>query len=209
MTITDYRPYRLGIDPGGRLHGKAHILYNDTGGETASGLHIAGFRDRFPCINGSFGSGQMDGVVMHTMDGELTGTVDLFNRDGFEASAHFGIAQDGTIWQFGPIGKGWIAWHAVQANLRWYGIEHADDGHTENPLTGPQLFASAQLVEFLSRYAGFPLQVSDHPSIRGYGTHNMGGLAWNPDRHTCPGPGPRAHQRHNIIGGALMIRGAE
>jgi hypothetical protein len=181
---------KLTVSADGRVTGPANIRYNEP----------------FPCVNGAFETGAMMGVVMHTMAGNLPGTIGVFNDPARQASAHFGIAQDGEIWQFGPIGKGWAAWHAVAANRAWYGIEHADDGNPRNPLTAAQITASAQLVELLSRFAGFPLQVTDSPSVKGYGTHVMGGPAWNPDGHTCPGPGPRAGQRPKIIALAMSIR---
>ncbi len=187
-------PGRLAVAADGRITGPANISYNKP----------------FPTKNGSWGSGAMQGVVMHTMVGNLPGTIELFNNPapggdpGRAVSAHFGIDQQGHIHQFGPIGKGWIAWHAMAANLRWYGIEHADNGNTKNPLTDAQITASAQLVEVLSRFAGFPLQVTDSTSGRGYGTHVMGGAAWG--GHTCPGPGPRAGQRAEIIALAKAIR---
>lgn len=183
-------PGKLAVAGNGHVTGPANLKYNSP----------------FPCVNGAYETAGMMGVVMHTMDGNLPGTIDVFNDRAKAASAHFGIAQDGEIWQFGPIGKGWAAWHAVAANRAWYGIEHADDGNPRNPLTAAQITASAQLVELLSRFAGFPLQVSNSPSVKGYGTHVMGGVAWNPDGHTCPGPGPRAGQRGAIIALAMAIR---
>ncbi len=146
----------------------------------------------------------MNGVVMHTMVGNLPGTIAVFNDPSYQASTHFGIDQTGHIHQFGPIGKGWIAWAQVAGNLTWYSIEHADDGNPENPLTDAQITASAQLVEMLSAFAGFPLQVTDSVSGKGYGAHVMGGAAWG--GHTCPGPGPRAGQRAAIIALAKRIR---
>lgn len=147
------------------------------------------------------------GVVMHTMVGNLPGTVSTFNSAHAAVSAHFGIAQDGSVWQFGPIGKGWIAWAQMAGNGAWYSIEHADDANTANPLTEAQLTASAQLVEVLSRFARFPLQVTDSVDVKGYGTHVMGGGDWG--GHTCPGPGPRAWQRHEIISRAKAIRAGQ
>ena len=184
MTI----PGRLTIADDGRIIGPAALSYNDP----------------FPCVNGMYGSGAMNGVVMHTMVGNLPGTITLFNDPARQASTHFGIAQDGSIHQFGPIGKGWCAWAQVAGNLAWYSIEHADDGNTENPLTEAQIVASAQLVEALSAFAGFPLQVTDSTTGFGYGTHVMGGAAWG--GHTCPGPGPRAGQRQAIVDLAKQIR---
>jgi hypothetical protein len=181
-------PGRLHVRQDGKVAGPASIGYNDP----------------FPCVNGSWGSGDMNGAVMHTMVGNLPGTITVFNQPSYQASAHFGIDQHGHIHQFGPIGKGWIAWAQVAGNQAWYSIEHADDGHTSNPLTDAQIGASAQLVEMLSAFAGFPLWVTDRVHGRGYGTHVMGGAAWG--GHTCPGPGPRAGQRDEIIALAKKIR---
>jgi hypothetical protein len=184
---------KLHVQNDGRVAGPASISYNTP----------------FPCVNGKYGSGAMMGVVMHTMEGNLPGTITLFN-DGSSpnpVSAHFGIAQDGHIHQFGPIGKGWIAWAQVDGNLAWYSIEHADNGNPDNPLTDAQLTASAQLVECLSAFAGFPLQVSDDVNTKGYGTHHMGGIPWG--NHTCPDQPPghiRSSQRAEILQRAAAIR---
>jgi hypothetical protein len=190
---------KLEIGAEGRVTGPVAITYNDP----------------FPTANGRIGSSSaaMMGVVMHTMVGNLPGTVAHFNdpapggNPAAAVSAHFGIAQDGSVHQFGPIGKGWIAWAEEAGNDAWYSIEHADNGDTENQLTGAQLTASAQIVEVLSRFAGFPLQVTDSTDVKGYGTHVMGGAAWG--GHTCPGPGPRAGQRQEIIRRAKAIRAGQ
>jgi hypothetical protein len=185
---------KLIVGSDGKVTGDARIEYNSP----------------FPCVNGSWGSGAMMGVVMHTMVGNLPGTVSWFNNPQAQASAHFGIAQDGTIHQFGPIGKGWVAWHAAGGNKEWYGIEHADDGNPNNPLTDAMLTASAQLVECLADYAGFPIQISDSPSVKGYICHFQGGSAWSPDLHSCPDSPPnhvRSSQRPEIIKRAQAIHG--
>lgn len=182
-------PGRLTVDTAtGRVTGPAHITYNDP----------------WPCVNGAWGSGAMMGALQHTMVGDLPGTVAWFNNAQAQASAQFGVAEDGEIHQFGPIGKGWIAWHAAEANPEWYGIEFADGGDPANPLTQAQIVSGAQLVECLSGFAAFPLQVSDSVSVKGFGTHGMGGAAWG--GHTgCPGP-VRAGQRPAIIALAQEIR---
>lgn len=184
-------PGKCHIDASGRLRGPIQITYNDP----------------FPCVNGTPGGGAsvMQGVVMHTMVGDLPGTIKVFNDPKYQASAFFGIAQDGQVHQFGPVGQNWEAWAQMAGNPMWYSIEHADHGNTENPLTQQQVSASAQIVEALSAFAGFPLQVTDSVNGKGYGTHVMGGAAWG--GHTCPGPGPRAQQRYEIITLAKQIRG--
>jgi hypothetical protein len=187
---------KLIVQGDGRVAGPAVIEYNDP----------------FPTVCGSWGSGAMNGVIMHTMVGNLPGTITVFNElnppDGNgPRSAHFGIDQAGKIHQFGPIGKGWIAWHIAAGNDTWYGIEHADDGNPDIPLTSAQLTASAQLVECLSAFAGFPLQISDSPSVDGYGTHSMGGMPWG--GHTCPDSAThhvRSAQRKEVLARAQALR---
>jgi len=178
-------PLSVGSD--GRVTGPAAITYNTP----------------FPCVNGSWGSGAMTGVIMHTMVGSQAGTISWFNNPAAQASAHFAVAYDGAIHQFGPIGQGWIAWHAGSANVTWYGIEHEDGGDPSRPLTDAQLTASAQLTEMLTGFAGIPLQVTDSPSTGGLGTHSMGGSAWG--GHACPGD-VRAAQRGEVIRRARAIR---
>jgi hypothetical protein len=186
-------PGRCHFDGEGKLRGDIKISYNKP----------------FPTKNGDYGSGAMDGVLMHTMVGNLPGTVAVFNEDrgADSASATFGIAQDGSVVQFGPVGKGWYAWHAVAANRTYYGIEHADNANPDNPLTAEQIAASAQIVEALSAFAGFPLRLANAPGEKGYGTHFMGGAAYG--GHSCPDLPPkhvRSQQRAAILTIAAAIR---
>ena len=69
-------PGKLHVDTtDGRIHGPATITYNSP----------------FPCVNGTPGvTGAIRGVVMHTMVGNLPGTIATFNNPKAEASAHFG-----------------------------------------------------------------------------------------------------------------------
>jgi hypothetical protein len=146
------------------------------------------------------------GVVMHTMVGNMPGTISVFNNPGFQASAHFGIDQNGHIHQFGPV-NGWIAWAEVDGNANWYSIEHADDGNPDIPLTDAQLTASAQVVEALATFGVFPLQEANDPSQEGYGVHYMGGAGWG--GHSCPDLPPshvRSGQRAEILRRAAAIR---
>ena len=189
----DMTPGRLGIDTEGRLTGPARIAYNNP----------------WPCANGDGPNvtGAMQGVLMHTCEGSFQSCIDAFNAPNAGKSANFVINEDGQIHQFFPLGQGYMSWHAMAANLTWYGIEHADNGNPDNPLTPEQIAASAQLVELLSRFAGFPLQVTNRPAGRGYGTHSMGGAAYG--GHTCPDLPPqhvRSSQRQAILDLAAEIR---
>jgi hypothetical protein len=188
---------RLHIDGSGRLRGPASISYNSP----------------FPCPNGQDGGMSVPqgimGVVMHTMVGNLAGTIASFNDPSFQASAHFGIDQDGNIHQFGPV-SGWMAWAEANGNTSWYSIEHADGGDPDVALTDAQLTASAQVVEALAVTGNFPLHVSDSPGQEGFGVHSMGGADWG--GHTCPDLPPRhvrSSQRPEILRRAAAIRAGQ
>jgi hypothetical protein len=192
MTKKDAASERCYFDSDGWLQGPVNIEHHRTSNQYPGGLpHSA-----------------VQGVVMHTMVGNLPGTDSCFLNPNFGASAHFGIGQDGSVIQWVPLGSG--AWHIVSGNDHWYGIEHADDGNPHNPLTAEQLKASAQIVEALSVAAEFPLQVTDSVDGQGYGEHNMGGASWG--GHSCPdypfqgNPFARSTQRAGIVETARAIR---
>lgn len=185
---------RLTVDSIGRLRGPASITYNEP----------------WACPNGQWDGmvvprGIM-GVAMHTMVGNLPGTIAVFNDPSWQASAHFGIDQNGHIHQFGPV-NGWMAWAQGDGNPNWYSIEHADDANPDNPLTDAQLTASAQVTEALSVFGVFPLQEANTPGEEGYGVHYMFGEAGG--GHTCPDLPPRhvrSRQRPEILRRAKAIR---
>ena len=183
------------------IPGKLHV-------DTATG-HVTGpasitYNTPFPPPNGSWGSGAMMGLVLHTEVGDNPGTEAWFDNPAAQASADFAVAQDGSVIQMGPVGKGWVAWAEAAGNYSWYSVEEADHGNPANPLTAGQITATAQLLECLSAFAGFPLQISDSPSAKGLGWHGMGGAAWG-GHFSCPGDVRKA-QRPQIIALAMAIR---
>ncbi|MGE5288496.1 MAG: N-acetylmuramoyl-L-alanine amidase [Micromonosporaceae bacterium] len=183
---------KLSIDSSGRLKGSAvnGITYNSP----------------WPCPNGHYGMGQVHGVIMHTMVGNLPGTTSCFNNASFQASAHFGVDQSGHIHQFGPVDN-WVAWHVAAGNPQWIGIEFADDANPNNALTDKQLTAGAQIVEAVFAKYNLKLQVTNSVSGWGLGVHYMGGAAWG--GHSCPDTGGkhvRSSQRGEVIRRAQAIR---
>lgn len=197
-------PARLTIDASGRLHdpsGKATISYNDP----------------WPLKFAQPGvTGQMDGVVEHTMAGFMDYTIEYFNGRGSvppAGSAHFAIGtigpNDGRIHQFVPLGQGFETYHAFAANLTMYGIETEDGGKPQVPISDAGLWAWAQVFEALSSYAGFPCQVLISAGGRGLGYHRQFPL-WNLSHHTCPGASmtdmTRVNQRAEIVRRATLIR---
>lgn len=150
----------------------------------------------------------VQGVIFHTMVGNLPGTDAEFDNAAMQLSAHFGVGQDGTCIQWVDI-RGGEAWAEAAGNEYWYSVEMADNGNPNNPYTNAQLDRAAQLAELLSRpsVGNFPLQVTDSVSGEGLGTHNMGGAAWG--GHSCPDMPPehvRSEQRGEIIRRAELLR---
>ncbi len=154
MTI----PGELGIDKAtGKLHGPAGTVIS--------------YNDPFPLAFSRAGvTGQMDGVVLHTMVGTLESAIQTFNSPNAEGSAH---------------------------------------GRPQTPVSDAGLWAWAQCFELLSRFAGFPLQVTDNCHGRGLAYHRMC-QEWNLSRHSCPGASfadmVRVDQRAEIVRRAKLIR---
>ena len=55
---------------------------------------------------GSLSRSAAQGVIMHTMVGNLPGTDSVFQNPRFGASAHFGISQSGDVIQWVALGEG-------------------------------------------------------------------------------------------------------
>jgi len=187
---------KLTVEQDGRVTGPASIRYNEP----------------WPCQNGDDGGMSVphgiQGLIVHTMVGNLNGTIEVFNTQSFQASAHFGVDQEGNIHQFGGV-RGWKAWAQEVGNPNWYSCEFADDGNPDNPLTQAQIVAAAQLLECLSApgAGNFPVQITNSTSGEGLGVHSMGGQSWG--GHTCPDEPPnhvRSAQRPQIVALAMAIR---
>lgn len=139
------------------------------------------------------------GVVLHVMEGTLSGTDSWFRNRASQASAHFGIGKSGEVYQ-------WVdtedrAWAQASGNTSWLSIEH--EGNSGESLTEAQLNASARVIAWMHKTHGIPLTISDHAGIRGIGWHGMGGTMWggHPD---CPGT-PIKNQRGALIREASAI----
>lgn len=134
------------------------------------------------------------GLVLHIMQGTLSGTDSWFKNPRAQASAHFGIDQSGTIYQ-------WVdtqdkAWAEAAGNPYWISVELA--GYSGKPATDAQLTSIAHLFAWLrSVYPNIPAQVCDSPSGKGLGWHGMGGQAWG-GHLDCPGA-PIKAQRQEIL----------
>jgi N-acetylmuramoyl-L-alanine amidase len=61
-------------------------------------------------------------IVLHVMQGTLDGTDAAFHNVVFEASAHFGVGRDGTVYQWVPLDA--QAWAEYLYNDSAWSIEH-------------------------------------------------------------------------------------
>lgn len=131
------------------------------------------------------------GVVFHIMGASYEAADSWFHNPSAQASAHFGIKQDGTLVQW--VDTADRAWHAAAANRHWIGVETEGSGGALSE-AGCQTFA--RLYRWLHDTHGVPFQITDDPnSGHGFGWHGMGGSAWGGHDY-CPGPERRAQRAH-------------
>ncbi|MFE7315148.1 peptidoglycan-binding protein [Streptomyces sp. NPDC057555] len=137
-----------------------------------------------PIPNNHTSNGQdaVHGVIIHIMDGSLSGTDSWFRNSSAQASSHFGTGRDGTLYQW--VDTGDRAWAQAGGNRTWLSVEN--EGRGGDALTHAQLSRCAEILAWAHRVYGVPLQVTTSTSGRGLGYHGMGGAAWG--GHTaCPG----------------------
>lgn len=127
----------------------------------------------------------IDRIVVHSTEGRFRGSLRALRKGG--SSAHYLVARDGRIVQL--VSTSDIAWHAGnwRMNVRSIGIEHEGWAFRRGSFTDAEYRASAQLVGYLARRAGIPI---DRKHIIG---HNevpdpSGGGYGGADRHRDPGP---------------------
>lgn len=168
--------------------------------------HLITYNNPFPTYNGSAGgfSEPANGLVLHTEVGYEHSVIDEFNNPKAQASAFFSVGMDGHIHQYGPVGKGWKAWTQVNGNTKYRGVEHEDYGKPTTPFSVAQIESTASILEAVSRFDKFSLQVGKNTSTgKGVFLHSEGGTAWG--GHQCPGT-VRGNQRNDIISRAKEIR---
>lgn len=132
------------------------------------------------------------GFVLHVIVGSLEAADSVFKRSGWNASAHFGVGRSGRTVQW--VDTADRAWAEGAGNPYWLSVE--TEGMPSEALTPAQVSAVARLFAWGQVHGPYPYEVTDSPTGRGLGTHQMGGAAWG--GHACPG-GPRSAQRAEII----------
>lgn len=108
---------------------------------------------------------RVSGIIIHTMVGTLASCDLTFKNPARGASAHYGVACDGSVChQY--VGEQNIAWHCGRfypdaghslANANTVGIEHCDNGHPFAPRSDAEYACSAQLVREICKRYGIPI----------------------------------------------------
>jgi N-acetylmuramoyl-L-alanine amidase len=146
------------------------------------------------CAPGNFAKGRSGGkpeaIVIHLMDGSLTGTDAWFLTErAVASSAHYGVGKNGEVHQYvldedrayhagrmsGSTWSGIAAHPGVNPNAYTIGIEH--EGRPEDVWSEAMIAASAALIRQLADKWGIPL---DREHICGH--HEI----FAPK--VCPGP---------------------
>ncbi|MFB6535103.1 peptidoglycan-binding protein [Streptomyces noursei] len=150
----------------------------------------------------SGGQSSVTGVVIHIMDGSLSGTDSWFRNSEAQASSHFGTGRHGALYQW--VDTADRAWAQAGGNRDWLSIEN--EGRGGDSLTSAQIDRCAEILAWAHRVYGVPLAVTHSTTGRGLGYHAMGGAAWG--GHTsCPGPRVLA-QLPEIIARAQRLAGS-
>lgn len=138
----------------------------------------------------SRGSGDIDMVVIHTVQGSYSGCYSWFANCSAQASAHYVVrSSDGQITQM--VREADVAWHAGDwdTNERSIGIEH--EGYVEDPgtwYTSAMYASSAALTADISARQGVSLDrahIIGHYEVPGCPSGSGGGASC----HTDPGDG--------------------
>jgi N-acetylmuramoyl-L-alanine amidase-like protein len=139
-------------------------------------------------------------LVLHIMQGTLTGTDSWFRNPAAQVSAHFGVGKDGTLIQW--VDTGDTAWHAANANSVAIGVEH--EGNAGDSLSPAQIAADAKLYAWAHEHHAIPMALTSDP-VHGSGLawHGMGGVSWG-DHPDCPGS-PIVAERAAILAAAKVI----
>jgi N-acetylmuramoyl-L-alanine amidase len=118
----------------------------------------------------SRGGTDIDTIILHhTASNNVQGTISHFKNPKAQASAHYVIDKDGTIYQM--VGDEKRAWHAgtswmpgearlagKSVNSRSIGIEIVNDGSGKTPFTAAQYEACGKLCAYLAETYDVPKQ---------------------------------------------------
>lgn len=149
--------------------------------------------------------GTVYGVVTHIQAGTEAGTEAWEHNRDSDVSSHFLLPRAGGIRQM--VDTGDKAWCQAAGNPNWLSVEC--EGVAGDTLTPAQIDGLAQILVWAHRTYGVPLRVATtaFPSgVAGGGLawHSLGGVAWSPNRHNCPGAAIVA-QLPDVVTHALVL----
>jgi peptidoglycan hydrolase-like protein with peptidoglycan-binding domain len=142
------------------------------------------------------------GLVLHVNAGNGDPYNWWMNPAAPTASSHFQVMKNGTLIQYVPTNL--VSYAQVNGNYSWHSVE--TEGYPNEAFTEAQLNSLGRLYAWGHANCGWAMQATDDVNGYGFGVHYMGGAGWG--GHTCPGPGPRAGQRGDILrraGGGPVI----
>src|SRR5947207_7229042 len=130
----------------------------------------------------------VDMIIVHDIEGSYGSAIQVFQRPGFEASAHYVVSYGGDVTQM--VREHDIAWHAGNwdYNTRAIGIEHEGFAWTPGLYTTAEYDASARIAASICSRWGVPL---DRTHVIGHNEvpdPNNPGLYGGVDHHSDPGP---------------------
>jgi peptidoglycan hydrolase-like protein with peptidoglycan-binding domain len=145
------------------------------------------------------------GLVLHVQDGNGS-LFGWFNNPRSQASSAWWAGKKGEREQYGDPDLERF-WTQVAGNWTWHAIEC--EGTPDEPMTPQQIETVAQVLAAGHERYGWPLVVSNDPTLGGLGWHGMGALCGvNWGHPYCPGDIRRA-QMPAIVARAKQIAGEE
>ncbi len=160
--------------------------------------------------NDSRSSGDIDMVVIHTVQGSYSGCYSWFANSSAGASAHYVVrSSDGQITQM--VSEADVGWHAGHwdTNARSVGIEH--EGYVSDPgtwYTDAMYSRSAALTVDIASRQGVALDRSHiigHVEVPGCSSSSGGGASC----HTDPGSGWDWDYYMDLVNGETSTAGGE
>jgi N-acetylmuramoyl-L-alanine amidase len=139
-------------------------------------------------------------LITHVMQGSLAGTDSWFRNPCAGASAHFGIGNGGTCYQW--VDTDQMSWANCNANP--YSVTVETEGYAGQPWTAAQVAKLGQLMAWAHRaYPGISMWLNSRPATgSGLSWHGLGGDAWC-GHYGCPGS-PRVAQLGQVLAKAKV-----
>jgi hypothetical protein len=129
------------------------------------------------------------------MQGTLASADSWFRNPAAQASAHFGVGNDGTAYQW--VDTDQMSWAQCAGNP--YSISVETEGYAGTPFTTAQVTKLGKLLHWCNiHYPDIKLWLNTNPTTgRGLSYHGLGGAAFC-GHYGCPGP-PRVAQLMDIL----------